>query len=111
MTCRTHSSGGTAFTRRTAWICFPLLLAAMAPAYGQPAHSEHRLSVVVDGARTPDLIPDDLAYRHFILSIAERRNPSQAESRRREIRLKEIRLPGPDQDLLIAAVQGLREEL
>lgn len=111
MTCRTRSSGGRAFRRMTAWICFPVLLAPMARAYGQPAHSEHRLSVVVDGSRTPDLIPDELAYRHFILSIAERRNPSREESRRRDIRLRDIRLSDPDQYLLIAAVQGLREEL
>ncbi len=72
---------------------------------------QHNLSIVVDGSKTPELIPDDLAYRHFILAIAEPRSPTVEETKRRETRLIPIGLSASDYDLCISALAGLREKL
>ncbi len=79
--------------------------------FGQPLHEQHRLTVVVDGAKFPDRIPDDLAYRHFILSIAERRDSGLLEIKGRETRLKAAGLSDNDKNVVLVAVDGLREEL
>lgn len=87
-----------------------LVIAVVAIANGAQV-AQHELSVVVDGSKTPDRIPDDLAYRHFILAIAEHQNPTQSELTRREMRLAPIDLSKNDHDVCISALTGLRERL
>lgn len=73
--------------------------------------SQHSLSVIVDGSSTPEQIPDDLAYQHFILAVAEHRNASKEAVTRRELRLKRVGLSLDDQARFVSALDGLREEL
>jgi hypothetical protein len=71
----------------------------------------HTLPVLVDGAKTPDLISDDLAYRHFIEAIAVGDKPSLAEYERRESLLNQTQLSQFDRQALILSLQTLREDL
>lgn len=91
-------------------ICLGMLAYAQTPS-PQSAQSPSGLTVAVDGSKTPDQIPDDLAYRHFILAIAEHKNPSTQEYQRREARLAPMGLSPSDHDASIAALAGLRETL
>jgi hypothetical protein len=86
-------------------------IATVATLSAQALQPQHTLSVIVDGSKTPDRIPDDLAYHHFVLAVAERQNPSKEEFTRRELRLRPVGLSKNDQDLCISALAGLREEL
>ncbi len=88
-----------------------LLLALVHRAHAQTPNPALRLAVVVDGSQNPGSIPDDVAYRHFLLSIAERANPTPAESKRREVRLRPIGLQKADHDALIQHLSGFRERL
>jgi hypothetical protein len=71
----------------------------------------HQLAVLVDGSKTPELIPDDLAYNHFILGVAQHLKPTPDEVRLRESRLAPIDLSKQDLGSLVSALTGLREDL
>jgi hypothetical protein len=57
------------------------------------------------------LIPDDLAYRHFLMAVAEHTNASGEEIRRRESRLLPLRFSKQDHDFFISALETVREKL
>jgi hypothetical protein len=86
------------------------IASAQATAHQHDA-STVQLKVVVDGAKNPELIPDELAMRHFLLSIAEPRNASPTATDRRASHLRPIGLAGADTAALIHAMDGVREEL
>lgn len=88
-----------------------ITIVAVATLSAQVPQPQHTLSVIVDGSKAPDQIPDDLAYHHFLLAVAEHQNASKEEVTRRELRLKPIGLSEKDRDLCISALAGLREEL
>jgi hypothetical protein len=67
----------------------------------------HTLSIVVDGSKTPDQIPDDLAYRHFILAVAEHQSPTKDAVERREARLSPIGFSKQDHDACVLALAQL----
>ena len=83
--------------------------------FAQAQHAGHAvasaLPVMVDGSKSPELISNELAYRHFILSVAEHANPSEMELERRASRLRPIGLNEQDKQLLTLALSNLREEL
>lgn len=86
------------------------LIGQQAPTSEHSAHPQ-QMQIVVDGKTTPDLIPDDLAYHHFLITIAEHAQPSQEEVRRRRSRIVRIELPEQDADALVKATAGLREQM
>lgn len=67
--------------------------------------------LAVDGAKTPELVPDDIAYYHFIMSAATTSNPSAEEVARRGRAIDRILLSQADSAALIGALAGVREEL
>lgn len=67
--------------------------------------------LVVDGAKTPQLVPDDLAYYHFILAVATPSNPSIEQVSRRTRELSHARLSQSDAAALVSALTGVSEEL
>lgn len=81
-------------------LAVPLSLSA------QQDHSQHvaQLPILVDGKKTPELIPDELAYTHFILTVAEHTSPTPEEVRRRDSRVLPIRLSKQDSDSLVNAL-------
>ncbi len=68
--------------------------------------------VIVDGSRTPDLIPDALAYRHFLISLAlSDTGAAQREIDRRDATLAQMALSAPDVASVVAALRGLKSDL
>lgn len=75
------------------------------------AENTTAVPLTVDGSVHPELIPDELAYRHFLMSVAFKRTLTPQETAHREAKIHRIGLTPADHDLLIAAVVGLRESL
>lgn len=69
------------------------------------------LPVAIDGRITPDAIPDDVAYRHFIIAMGVRRNASKEEIARRNAMLRVVGLTPEDQKALIGALADVSDEL
>jgi hypothetical protein len=82
-----------------------------APFASSQEHHRHDLSTVIDGRTNPELIPDELAYEHFILAISERQAASELEVRRREAFLRPLGLSSEDRNHVIFALTGVREAL
>jgi hypothetical protein len=67
--------------------------------------------VAVSGAETPERIPDDLAYIHFISSVSIKKDAPQGDVRRRKAILAAAGLADYDAEALIRALDGVRERL
>lgn len=80
---------------------------------GNAQHSGHTtdLPIVIDGSRTPDQIPDQLAYHHFFLAVAEHDRPSPEESARQNSRLVPLRLSDTDTASFVRELSRFREQL
>jgi hypothetical protein len=69
------------------------------------------LPVTVDGGKTPELIPDWLAYHQFIRASAMPTTPSAKQSNRNEARFDAIGFSQIDRNGYVAALANVREEL
>jgi hypothetical protein len=67
--------------------------------------------IVVDGASTPDLIPDDLASRHFLAAVATSGRPSTADLKRIDLVVSAIGLSAKDRVAFEEAVRGLSDKV
>lgn len=90
---------------------FLAVAASLAPLGAQVHAHVTQLPVAVDGAKTPGLIPDELAYRHFLMAIAERAGAPPQSIARRNALIATIGLSPGDNESLISALAGLREKL
>lgn len=85
------------------------------PTTAAPAVSQLQPAIevplTIDGAKTPHLISDDLAYTHFVLAVAVRSNPTTEEVERSERELSQIGLRANDLALLRSATAGVRDAL
>ena len=70
-----------------------------------------QLTVAVDGAKTPDLIPDALAYDHFLKAISTPIAASPQHVGARNALLARMRLSQTDGRALILALTGVWDEL
>ena len=89
------------------------LTAAAASIYGQHVHPnpDHKLPVVVDGAREPDKLSDDVAYAHLIALVAIPDTPNDDEVRRRDTLLDPVKLEPPDRAALLDSMRGVYAQL
>lgn len=62
----------------------------------------------IDGAATPELISDELAYRHFLAAIA---SGGPADLERRSPLIMSLGLSPTDQTALLSTVEALQERL
>ena len=69
------------------------------------------LPVAVDGAKTPERIPDGLAYAHFLSAIAEHEQASPGRLQRRSSMIARVGLSTTDATALVAALTGVRAQL
>jgi hypothetical protein len=65
----------------------------------------------IDGAKNPELIPDDIAYKMLFLSIMEPQNPTDAQKARQEAKLRMIGLSDDDKAGFLAKVGEFRDRL
>lgn len=98
----------------------------------RPSASSHNVSTpaiepTIDGAKTPERIPDYIAYRHFIIAMAEgdrfavpgrnhlgvgrRDHPSEQRVWRRDAILRSIGFSSVDRDAVLSALKDVGDEL
>jgi hypothetical protein len=65
----------------------------------------------IDGSQTPELVPNDTAYRHFILAAAVPSLATQGEISRRDGYLRLVGLTPVDTAAVVAALATVREEV
>jgi len=65
----------------------------------------------IDGAKNPELIPDEIAYKMLFLSLMEPENPTEAEKTRQEAKLRMIRLAEDDQASFLARLGDFRDQI
>jgi hypothetical protein len=58
----------------------------------------------IDGSKSPELIPDDTAYRLFFVSVATPPNPTADQLRRQRGKLGIVQLTEPDLQILISTL-------
>jgi hypothetical protein len=76
--------------------------------FGNPRDAASR-TTVIDGSKTPELIPDELAYRHFIRATASSASAKDVE--RREVFLTQAGFSASDREAYRVAVGNVAEEL
>jgi hypothetical protein len=67
--------------------------------------------LIVDGAATPEAIPDDVAFRHFVRAAAIADRASARDLARREGLLARAGLSAADRLAFAGALRGLRQTL
>jgi hypothetical protein len=65
----------------------------------------------IDGAKNPELIPDDIAYKMLFLSIMEPENPTEAQTARQEAKLRMIGLSQEDEAGFLARLGEFRDRI
>jgi hypothetical protein len=70
-----------------------------------------QLPILVDGSKTPDQIPDSLAYQHFFMAVSAHPSPSAQEQARQAAQLLPIQLCAADQQALVSALANFRTQL
>jgi hypothetical protein len=63
----------------------------------------------IDGAKDPELIPDDVAYKMLFLSIMEPDNPTDAQKARQESKLRLIRFSDADKAAFLTRLGEFRD--
>jgi hypothetical protein len=93
-------------------LCFvPFVVAA--PLWAQAHHDSNptQLPVVVYGYKTPDQIPDELAYHHFFLATAESTMPTAEAYDRQQAKLAPLQLSASDKNLLVTVLARFRAQM
>jgi hypothetical protein len=75
-------------------------------------HEPHAsLPVAVDGSKTPELIPDTLAYYHFLMATAPADDEKPDDVDRRVALLQKVGLGEADKTSFVLTLRGLKSEL
>jgi len=93
---------------------WPALLCASGVAVASQAqhvHSAPDLPVLVDGAKTPDRIPDELAYAHFLVAVAVEEDAPEEDRNRQAALLLPLDLEANERQLLVAILGRLKLKL
>jgi hypothetical protein len=65
----------------------------------------------IDGAKNPELIPDDVAYRAVLLGIAERENATDQEKARFEAKIASAGLSADDKLALLVILAAFQKQM
>jgi len=65
----------------------------------------------VDGAKNPELIPDEAAYRVVFLALAEHENATDAEKARFHTKIAAARLGSDDEQALFTVLAAFRKQM
>ncbi len=98
---------------------FPLAMCALsAQCFAQSGHTMQAtpvnstgLVLLVDGSKTPASIPDQMAYRHFLIAVAEPASPTPLQADHQKVRLAPVGLSDADHAALTALLAQLRAQL
>lgn len=65
----------------------------------------------IDGAKNPELIPDEVAYKMLFLSIMEPENPTEAQKARQKAKLRMTGLSQDDEAAFLARLGEFRDRM
>jgi hypothetical protein len=65
----------------------------------------------IDGAKNPELVPDEVAYKMLFLSLIEPENPTEAQKARQEAKLRMIGLSDSDKAGLLVKLGDFRDRM
>ncbi len=80
-------------------------LLAQHEAHGSPNNNGSSVGVI-DGSKTPDLVPDAMAYQLFFTAVSEPPNPTPAQRARQFGRLRPVALSPQDKQVLVEILTG-----
>ena len=69
------------------------------------------LVVVVDGSLHPEQVPDDLAWRHYLLAVAVPQLPTADQQKRQQVQLAEVGLAIADQESIARELGKMTTQL
>ena len=92
-------------------LAFAIAALLSTTSFAQPHKHISGLSLVVDGLEHPEQISDELAYRHFLMSVAQPSSPSSEEIARYNLQLAGIGFDDRDGIALLGLLSGLRDQL
>ncbi len=73
-------------------------------------HQHGAASPLIDGAVHPELIPDSLAYRLYLVAVSTQQNPTDAERKGQQAHLMKTGLQSSDRDNLFGVLSDFRTQ-
>jgi hypothetical protein len=70
--------------------------------------AQHPAQTIIDGSKTPEQIPDNVAYLHTLMRLSLSRNPTEAEIGARRTMLNSLKLNSTDRQVLIVIAGEFR---
>ncbi len=81
-------------------------------AWGQSSPPQHQHNVatpnLIDGMLHPELIPDSVAYRLYLVALSTGQNPTEAEQERQRAHLMKTGLSDTDQQLFVGILSDFK---
>lgn len=90
-------------------LLFLCVITAPLECLGQHAGHQTDLTVLADGAKNPERIPDELALQHFLLALTIPANASQMELNRQEAQLESLGMPSDERIVMKRELQLFRQ--
>jgi|SRR6267142_2365184 len=75
-----------------------------------PPQHQHNVAVpnLIDGAAHPELIPDSVAFRLYLVAVSTGQNPTEAEQKHQHAHLMKPGLADTDQQILVSILSDFR---
>lgn len=89
----------------------PARATATASATGQASPARADPPGTIDGAKNPELIPDEVAYRLVLLALAEPENPTDAQRARFQTRIASAKLSEEDSKAFLPILGTFQKQL
>lgn len=85
-----------------------LVLAVGAQAQSSPPQHQHAAPKLIDGAVHPELVPDSVAYRLYLVAVSIDRSPTEAAQDKQRAHLAKAGLGQTDQQTLVGILSDFR---
>ncbi|PYU48650.1 MAG: hypothetical protein DMG48_19570 [Acidobacteria bacterium] len=97
-------------TRYLTAVVSVLMLAFAFGAWAQssPPQHQHVAPNLIDGAVHPELIPDSVAYRLYLVAVSTGQNPTEAAQKRQRAHLMKTGVEDTDQRILVSILSDFR---
>ena len=87
-----------------------LMVPIGARAQSAPLQHQHTAPSLIDGSVHPELIPDSVAYRLYLVAVSTGQNPTAAELQGQRAHVLKIGLTDADQQIFIGIVSDFRSK-
>lgn len=87
-----------------------LVLAVGAQAQSSPPQHQHAAPKLIDGAVHPELIPDTVAYRLYLVAVSTGQNATEADQQRQRAHVTRTGLADTDQQTFFGILSDFRSK-